>query len=176
MLAKENAGENSRVRLIDQMQTIDGAMYSPRLVNEALRAHGKQLADDGRLDSVSLYSAGPTADFLDLDTRDWQEDGSDQQRNLLDPIKVKEGKREEIEWVLKQKLFLYVHQSECAERQGRPYSLKWVLKNKEEKVRAHLVVREIKKAKSEDEKLELSDVFSAMPQVKSLKCKHTCAL
>ena len=50
--------------------------------------------------------------------------------------------------MLKQKLFDHVPESECAERQGRPYSLKWVLKNKEEKVRARLVVREIKKAKS----------------------------
>ena len=104
-----------------------------------------------------------------MDTREWQEDDYDQQGNLLDPIKVKEGKREEIEWVLKQKLFDYVPQSECTERQGRPYSLKWVLKNKEEKVRARLVVREIKKAKSEYEKLEPSDVFSAMPPVECLK-------
>ena len=100
--------------------------------------------------------------FLNLDTR---ERDYDQQGNLLDRIKVKEGKREEIEWVLKQKLFDYVPQSECTERQGRPYSLKWVLKNKGEKVRARLVVREIKKAKSEYEKLEPSDVFSAMPPV-----------
>ena len=42
---------------------IAASMYSPKLVNEALRALGKQLVDDGRLDSVSLYSAGPTADF-----------------------------------------------------------------------------------------------------------------
>ena len=81
---------------------IAASMYSPRFVNEALRALGKQLVGDGRLDSVSLYSAGPTADFPELDTREWQEDDYDQQGNLLDPIKVKEGKREEIEWVLKQ--------------------------------------------------------------------------
>ena len=80
---------------------------------EALRALGKQLVDDGRLGSVSLYSAGPTANFLELDTREWQEDDYDQQGNLPDPIKVKEGKRKEIEWVLKQKLFDYVPQSEC---------------------------------------------------------------
>ena len=71
--------------------------------------------------------------------------------------------------MLKQKLCDYVPQSECTERQGRPYSLKWVLKNKGEEVRARLVVREIKKAKSEYEKLEPSDVFSAMPPVESLK-------
>ena len=76
---------------------IAASMYSPGLVNEALRALGKQLVDDGRLDSVSLYSAGPTADFPELDTREWQEDDYDQQGKLLDPIKVKEGKREEID-------------------------------------------------------------------------------
>ena len=48
---------------------IAGAMYSLKLVKEVLKALGKQLVDDGRLDSVSLYSAGPTADFLELDTR-----------------------------------------------------------------------------------------------------------
>ena len=127
------AGENRRVRLIGRSEMIDAAMFSSKLVNEALRAVGKQLVDDGRLDSVSLYSVGPTADFLELDTRKWQEHDYDQQRNLLDPIKVKEGKREEIEWVLKKKLFDYVPQSEWAERQSRPYSLKWVLKNKGEK-------------------------------------------
>ena len=143
----EHVGENRRVWLIGWNETIARAMNSPRLVYEALRALGKQLVDDGRLDSVSLYLAGRTADFPELDTREWQEDDYDQQGNLLDPMKVKEGKREEIEWVLKQKLFDYVPHSECAERQGRPYSLKWVLKNKGEKVRARLVVREIKKAK-----------------------------
>ena len=70
-------------------------MYSPRLVEDVLKALGKQLVDDGRLDSVSLYSAGPKADFLELDTQEWQEDDYDQQGNVLDPIKVKE--REEIE-------------------------------------------------------------------------------
>ena len=68
-------------------ETIAGAMYSPRLVKEVLKALGKQLVDDGRLDSVSLYSAGPTADFPELDTQEWQEDDYDQQGNLLDPIK-----------------------------------------------------------------------------------------
>ena len=71
--------------------------------------------------------------------------------------------------MLKQKLFDYVLQSEIAERQGGPYSLKWVLKNKGEKVRVRLVVREIKKAESEYEKLEPSDVCSAMLSVESLK-------
>ena len=37
------------------------------------------------------------------------------------------------------------------------------------RLRSGLVVREIKRVKSEDEKLEPSDVFSAMPHVESLK-------
>ena len=145
-------------------------MYSPRLVKEVLKALGKQLVDDGRLDSVSLNAAGPIADFLlQLDAQERQDGEYDQHGNLLDPIMVKEGKREDIDWVLKQKLFDYIPQSECAERQDRLSSLKWALKKKGEKVRARLVVREIKKAKSEDEKLEPSDLFSAMPPVESLK-------
>ena len=97
LLARERAGENRRVRLIDQNGTIAGAMYSPRLLKEVSKTLGKQLVDDGRLDSVSLYSAGPTADFPELDTREWQEDDYDQQRNLLDPVKVKERKKRSME-------------------------------------------------------------------------------
>ena len=66
-------------------------------------------------------------------------------------------------------LFDYVPETECAERQGHPYSLNWVLKNKGEYVRARLVVRDIKRAKTEEQKLEPSDTFSAMPPVESLK-------
>ena len=105
LLARENAGENRRVWLIGQNGTIAGAMDSPRLVKQVLNTLGKQLVDDGRLDSVSLHSAGPTADFPELDTQEWQEDDHDLQRNLLDAVKVKEGKREEIDWELKQKHF-----------------------------------------------------------------------
>ena len=87
---------------------------------EVLKALGKQLVDDGRLDRITLYSAVLTADCPELDTKDWQEDDYDQQGHLLDPIKVKEGKRVESDSVLKQKLFDYVPESECAEREGRP--------------------------------------------------------
>ena len=137
--------------MVGQNETVAGATCSPRLVKEVLKALGKQLVDDGRVDSAGLYAAGPTAEFPELDAQEWQEDEYDQQGNLLDPIKVKEGKREDIDWVLRQKLIDYVPESECAERQDRPSSLKWVLKNKGEEVRARLVVREIKKARSEDE-------------------------
>ena len=70
-----------------------GATFSPRLVKEVLKALGKQLVDDGRLDSVRLYAAGQTAHFPQLDAQEWQDDEYDQQGHLLDPIKVKEGRK-----------------------------------------------------------------------------------
>ena len=48
LLAREHAGENRRVRLIGRNEMIAASMYSPHIVNEALRALGKQLVDDGR--------------------------------------------------------------------------------------------------------------------------------
>ena len=143
-------------------------MYSPETCERSVES-AREAAGWRWTDSVSLYAAGPTLDVFELDAQEWQDDEYDQQGNLLDPIKVKEGNREDIDWVLKQKLFDYFPQSECAARQDRPSSLKWVLKNKGEKFRARLVVREIKKANSDDEKLEPSDLFSAMPPVENLK-------
>ena len=52
--SSRHAGENRRVRLVGQNETVAGATCSPRLVKEVLKALGKQLVDDGRLDSVSL--------------------------------------------------------------------------------------------------------------------------
>ena len=49
-------------------------------------------------------------------------DGLDQQGNLFEPMKVKGSKGEEIDCVMKQKLFDYVLESRWAERQSRPHS------------------------------------------------------
>ena len=87
---------------------------------------------------------GQRAAFPELDTQEWQEDDYDQQGCLLDPIKVKEGKKEEIDRVLKQKLFDYVPDSECAERQGRSYSPKWVTKKRGEKFRREIEKRDLR--------------------------------
>ena len=47
----EAAGENRRVR-VDWAERDSRGMYSPRLVKAMLKALGKQLDDDGRLDRV----------------------------------------------------------------------------------------------------------------------------
>ena len=46
LLAREHAGENCRVRFIGRDEMIAASMYSPKLVNEALRVLGKHLVDD----------------------------------------------------------------------------------------------------------------------------------
>ena len=104
-----------------------------------LRALGKQLVEDGRTHENGKRTITISKNICSIQSKSRKE------------------KEKKSNGVLKQKLFDYVPQRECTERQRRPYSLKWVLKNKGEKVRARLVVREIKKAKSEDEKLEPSD-------------------
>ena len=94
--SSRHAGENRRVR-------VEWADRDRCTHRDLLKALGKQLVDDGRLDSVSLYAAGPTADFPELDAQERQDDEYDQQGNLLNPIKVKEGTREDIDWVFEAK-------------------------------------------------------------------------
>ena len=82
------------------------AMFSPRLVKEVLKALGKAAGlTDGRLDSVSLYSGGPTADFPELDTRLARRRLRSARKPVRTQSRSKEGEREEIDLVLKQKLF-----------------------------------------------------------------------
>ena len=139
-------------------------------MKEVLKALGKQLVDD-----MDGWTASVCTQLDQQQTfLSWTHNNGKKTITISEDICLTHsGSRKEKErkpvgcW--KQKLFDYVPESACAERQGRPSSLKWVLKNKGEKVSARLVVREIKKAKSEDEKLEPSDVFSAMPPVESLK-------
>ena len=48
LLARENAGENRRVRLVGQNETIAGAMYSPRHVKDVWKHSGSSwLTMDG---------------------------------------------------------------------------------------------------------------------------------
>eukprot|EP00971_Amphidinium_carterae_P013513 266265-Amphidinium_carterae.1 len=71
--------------------------------------------------------------------------------NWFDPEKVKQGREEEICWIVKQNLFTYAPESECYEQQGKPYTLKWIDKMKGERCRSRLVAREIKRNKRREE-------------------------
>ena len=84
--------------------------------------------------------------FLSWTPRERQEDDYDQHGHLLDPIIVKEGKREEIDWVSKQKLFDYVLESPTLLTEN-------MFSRTREKRSVHdWLWEKIKKAKSEDEK------------------------
>ena len=74
-------------------------MYSPETCERSVES-AREAAGWRWTDSVSLHAAGPTSDFLELDAQEWQDDEYDQQGNLVDPIKVKEGKREEIAGII----------------------------------------------------------------------------
>eukprot|EP00971_Amphidinium_carterae_P019714 388508-Amphidinium_carterae.1 len=118
------------------------------------------------MSAIELRSAGPTADFPEADPATL-EDTYDAQGILLDPDKD---------------FFYYVPEAECQERQGKPYSvaLKWVDKNKWDKVRSRIVVREVdKRAKTEEEKLEPklpNDMFSATPPSKRTRTTNLWCL
>ena len=65
-------------------------------------------------------------------------------------------------------MFEKIHESEV---RGKKLSLKWIDTVKPGgRYRSRLVVREIKKAKSADEKLDPAEVFSSMPPIEGLKC------
>ena len=128
----------------------------------------KQLVVDGRLDSVSLYSAGPTADFPELDTQEWREDDHDQQGNLLDPIKVKEGRKKRGNRLSVEAEALWLRSRKRMRGTARPTLLTEMGSEEQgSKGQSTTGCERIKKAKSDDEKLEPSDVFSAMPPVES---------
>eukprot|EP00971_Amphidinium_carterae_P111918 2216652-Amphidinium_carterae.1 len=127
--------------------------YSSELVTKLVQSLKSQLVTDGQMDAAALHSSGPTADYPEPNPTAW-EDVYDIQGTLLDPDKVKAGREEEIQWILKQDLFHYVPEAECYERQGKPYTLKWVDKNKGDKVQSRIVVRKIQRAKTEEEKLD----------------------
>ena len=86
----------------------------------------------------------------------------------LDKAKVEAARKEELDWILRQKVFEKVPITQV---DGRLLTLKWVDTRKSDgRYRSRLVVREIKKAKREEDKLDPSEVFSSMPPIEGLKC------
>eukprot|EP00972_Heterocapsa_arctica_P108170 15930430-Heterocapsa_arctica.AAC.1 len=68
------------------------------------------------------------------------------------------GRREEPDWITWQGALKKVPEQECWDNQGKPYAMKWIdAKKPDGRVRCCLVVREIKKAKREEDKLEPQD-------------------
>ena len=88
----------------------------------------------------------------------------------MDKKQVLAGRKEEMEWIQRQKVYTVVDLKEALEHQKKLYDMKWVdVQKTTEKVISILVVREIKARKTGDEKLNAEDVFAAMPPVEGLK-------
>ena len=171
--SNEKGGEQHRhVQLIGGGRAAAAAQYPVALVTAVLRGLQRQLREDAR--SLHEFHAGPVPEEEELLTGELPDDGvgyyDDVHGKKLDEEEVRKARALELDWILKQEVLVEAPEAECREHQGRPYTLKWVDTRKAEgHVRSRLVVREIKAAKREDEKLEAQDVFSAMPPVESLK-------
>lgn len=145
-------------------------MYSPKLLLLIMTGFKRQLEDDGN--ELHSFAAGPHNDEAELPGGTWDDEEvyvDDAKGGVLDTRLVKAGRAEEMEWILKQKVFTKVPVEMAIAEQGHLYDLKWVDVQKGEKVRSRLVVREIKARKRDHEKLDPSTVFAAMPPVEGLK-------
>eukprot|EP00438_Fugacium_kawagutii_P000480 Skav216940 [mRNA] locus=scaffold3396:50058:57739:+ [translate_table: standard] len=156
-------------------------VYPPKLVSAILRGIRQELRNRGELSSLSEKVAGPCPDEpggSNEPTEEFVEHIESEQLiydsvtgAVLDPVKVKEARAEEMAWVEKQELWTVVDEKLCWEETGRkPITLKWVDRNKGDQTKANyrsrLVVREVKKA---SQPLAEHESYSAMPPLEALK-------
>ena len=81
---------------------------------------------------------------------------------------MRQARKEELDWIRRQNVFAKVLETEV---QGKKLSLRWIdIVKSNGRYRSRMVVREIKKAKKESEKLDPSEVFSSMPPIEGLTC------
>jgi len=146
--------------------------YPAALLKDIFKATLQQIREDRGAHGMCSYDAGPIPDEDDRVFMKKQEEligeyWDDVNGGWLDTEKVRKARKEELDWILKQNVFSKVPASEV---EGRLLSLRWIDTVKSDgRYRSRLVVREIKKAKKEDEKLDPADVFSSMPPVEGLK-------
>ena len=94
----------------------------------------------------------------------WRVDGT-----WIDPKLLREGRKEELEYMRKMGVFEVVDEIECYDNGYKLLKLKWVEKMKGEKCRSRFLCREIKRARDRDEQLGPEDVFTPMPPSEGLK-------
>ena len=156
------------VRLMGGNRAALAATYPPKLVAEVLRSFAKTLR---REHDMHAFAAGPHNDEPELPGGEWDDEVyiDDVKGGVLDPVLVKAGRAEEMDWIMKQKVFMEVPIETAIAEQGKIHDMKWVETQKGSKVRCRLVVREIKARKREHEKLDPATVFAAMPPVEGIK-------
>ena len=148
--------------------------YPPKLVTAVLRALRDQLLEDGDLDALQALTAGPVPEEREIPPGEWWSYWDDVKGGYLQKELVEKARAEERQWTKKQGIYEIVPRSQCFEETGKPpIPLKWVDTNKGDserpKYRSRIVAREIKARKSEDEKIPIEQLFSAMPPLEAVK-------
>ena len=173
-LEKKCSGKHRHVELIGGGRTAAAAKYPPKLVEAILKAVQRQLVADDDQYVQHSFAAGPVAEQSFPADASWFE-GEDHfwddiNGGWLDATRVRAARKEELDWMESRKVMMAVPELECKQKQGRPLTLKWLDTVKPDgRYRSRLVVREVKRAKRPEERLDPQDVFSSMPPIEALK-------
>ena len=138
------------------------------------------MRQDSDPQAVYAFDAGPVPEedeYWDTDAYEGftdeakQEFWDDVNGGWLEAGKVRQARKEEMDWMSARQVFTIVSDSECKRsKQSKPLTWRWLDTRKPSgRYRSRLVVREIKKAKPMSQRLRPEEVFSAMPPVESLK-------
>lgn len=134
-----------------------------KVIREDLR-HSEELSD------LAAFAAGPSPHETFLEEGVYIDDV---RGSILDPERVKQARREEIDWCCGMGVWELVPRAEMEAEGARPVSLRWVDTDKGDasrpNYRSRLCVREIKKAMRKSDVPPASDLFSGMPPLESVK-------
>lgn len=145
-LAQNGGGDNAN-RFFEPAAGAAAAKMPPEMVHRAL-AHLRRwiVADVREATPLELAMAGPEPDdVVDMEAavQRWLDsEAYNAESQKLDLELVAEGRRRELEWLLKRGVRAVVPEEDCFREQGRPYTLKWVEKMKDGVRRSRLVARE----------------------------------
>ena len=112
-------------------------MSTPHLVPELLRALQKQLDEDGvELQSFSACHPHNEPELIDSERCEGKNEinHDDVKGDELNFVDVRAGQLE-MDWVMRQKVFVRVPLERSLEEQGRLHEIKWVNSKKGDKVR-----------------------------------------
>ena len=164
-----------RIHLIDGLAKFDRT-HPPEMAHVVIEACQVAMQHDGVLSALDSYAAGPNPIQPLIDDTPWEQYWDDVNGGWLKPELCRNARREELEWVHRQKVYERRPISECIEQTGvPPISLMWLDTNKgddeHENYRSRLVVRERRfKEKGEAGRvLPAAFLFSATPPSECIK-------
>ena len=154
------------VHLVGAGRAKAAQVYPKELCEAILRGLKKQMKRDKHISSIEEMIGGPVPD----DYVEWEDQVDkfydDTTGAELDPELIKAARKEELDWLHKERVYVRVPRSEC---EGPLLKLKWINVNKGDeknpKIRCRIVAREIKKAKALEDQLGGAETFSATPPI-----------